>query len=57
MRADKLPDAATTSELYLAALLDEIRDLKSLIAPVYPTEQVDEIIVKEPVKSYRGNRK
>lgn len=55
--ADELPNAATTNELYLAAILNELRDLKNILAPVVPTGKADEILVKEPAKSYRGNQK
>jgi len=55
-RADGLPHPVTIGESYLAAILDELRDLKSMMAPVVLTEKSDEIRVREP-EVHQGKRK
>jgi len=54
-RDDGLPHPVSVADLYLAAILDEIRDLKSILNPVVPVS--DEIVVKEPERNWGRYKK
>ncbi len=52
-RKDGLPEPVSVADMYLAAILDEIRGLRQDQAPTQSTQPPDSIRVKEPAPRKR----
>lgn len=51
MQRQELPQPTTTVEMYLAAILDELRQLNLQVLPAVPTENVE---LREPKRAARA---
>jgi len=51
----ELPSAVTAEQLYMAAILEELRVLRSALVPAI--EPATDVALREPVKRQRGRPK
>lgn len=54
---DRLPRPTSSTDMYLAAILDELRALRAALAPAPAQPITDEVELREPVKPKRSSRK
>ena len=53
--SEQLPRAVTAEQLYMAAILEELRVLRSALVPAI--EPATDVALREPVKRRRGRPK
>ena len=53
--SEQLPQAVTAEQLYMAAILEELRVLRSTLVPAI--EPATDVALREPVKRRRGRPK
>ena len=53
--SEQLPRAVTAEQLYMAAILEELRALRSALVPAI--EPATDVALREPVKRQRGRPK
>ena len=54
---DRLPRPTSSTDMYLAAILNELRALRAAMAPAPAEPPAEEVELREPVKPKRSSRK
>lgn len=53
---DRLPRPTSSTDMYLSAILDELRALRATLAPAPAEPPADEVELREPKKPAKGKK-